>query len=96
MRPVATIGSLGVPHCSPYSIATGSPNVFVNGKPVATLGSISTPHLIPARRCSPHVATVSFGSTSVFVNGKPMARVGDPLSLCTFIATGSPTVFAGG
>jgi uncharacterized Zn-binding protein involved in type VI secretion len=95
MRPVATVGSLGVPHCTPYTIATGSPNVFVNGKPVATLGSISSPHLVPSRRCFPHVATVSFGSTSVFVNGKPMARVGDPLALCTFIATGSPTVFAG-
>ena len=93
MRPVATIGSLGVPHCSPYSIATGSPNVFVNGKPVATLGSISTPHLFPARRCPPHTAIVSSGSTSVFVNGKPMARVGDRLAACTFIASGSTNVF---
>lgn len=96
MRPVATIGSRGVPHCSPYTIATGSPNVFVNGLPVATLGSISTPHLKPAgRKCFPHVAAVTTGSTSVFVNGKPMARVGDSLAMCTFIATGSPTVFVG-
>ena len=96
MRPVATVGSLGVPHCTPYTIATGSPNVFVNGLPVATLGSISTPHLMYAKKCFPHVAAVSFGSTSVFVNGLPIARLGDPLTLCTFIATGSPTVFAGG
>ena len=96
MRPVATVGSLGVPHCSPYTIATGSPNVFVNGLPVATLGSISTPHFMFAKKCFPHVAPVSFGSTSVFVNGLPIARLGDPLALCTFIATGSPTVFAGG
>ena len=94
MRPVATVGSRGVPHCSPYSIATGSTNVFVNGKPVATLGSISTPHLIPARKCRPHTAIVSSGSTSVFVNGKPMARVGDRLAACTFIASGSVNVFA--
>jgi len=90
------VGSLGVPHCTPYAIATGSPNVFVNGKPVATLGSISTPHLTYAKKCFPHVAAVSFGSTSVFVNGLPIARLGDPLTFCTFIATGSPTVFAGG
>jgi uncharacterized Zn-binding protein involved in type VI secretion len=95
MRPVATLGSRGVPHCSPYTIATGSPNVFANGKPVATRGSISTPHLLPGRRCSPHTAVVSSGSSSVFVNGKPAARVGDSLARCTFIATGSSNVFVG-
>lgn len=98
MRPIATVGSLGVPHCTPYTIATGSPTVFVNGLPVATVGSLSTPHLMfvpKTKKCIPHAATVVTGSSSVFVNGLPVARVGDALSMCTFIATGSPTVFVG-
>jgi uncharacterized Zn-binding protein involved in type VI secretion len=95
MRPVARLGDHGVPHCSPFVIATGSPTVFVNSKPVARLGDLSTPHLFPARRCLPHVAPILGGSFTVFANGRPLARVGDGLAGCTFVATGSVTVFAG-
>ena len=98
MRPVARLGDQGVPHCSPFVIAKGSPTVFVNLKPAARLGDISTPHLKPGPGnppCSPHTAPISKGSLTVFVNGLPMARIGDSLAGCTFVASGSPTVFAG-
>jgi uncharacterized Zn-binding protein involved in type VI secretion len=96
MRPVARLGDHGVPHCSPYVIATGSATVFVNLKPAASLGDITTPHLRPAgKKCQPHVAPISSGSATVFANGRPLARVGDGLAGCTFVATGSATVFAG-
>ena len=96
MRPVSRLGDQGVPHCSGFSIAQGSATVFVNLKPAARLGDLSTPHLRPAgKKCPPHVAPISGGSATVFVNGRPLARVGDGLAGCTFVATGSATVFAG-
>jgi uncharacterized Zn-binding protein involved in type VI secretion len=95
MRPVARLGDKGVPHCSGFSIAQGSPTVFVNGKPASRLGDLSTPHLRPGTPCKPHVASISSGSPTVFVNGKPLARVGDGLAGCTAVATGSSDVFSG-
>ena len=95
MRPVARLGDQGVPHCSGYSIATGSPTVFVDLKPAASVGDTSTPHLRPGNPCPPHVAAISSGSASVYVNGRPLARVGDGLAGCTVVATGSSDVFAG-
>jgi len=95
MRPVARSGDHGVPHCSPYVIASGSPTVFVDLTPAAGLGDLSTPHLRTGKPCRPHVAPISSGSSTVFVNGRPIARVGDTLAGCTFVATGSATVFAG-
>jgi uncharacterized Zn-binding protein involved in type VI secretion len=91
----ARVGDPGVPHCSPYTIMTGSLDVIVNGKPAAYVGSVSTPHLVPARRCFSHTAPVIFGSLSVLINGKPAARVGDPLGGCTMIALGSFDVITG-
>lgn len=95
MPAVARQGDQGVPHCSAFSIASGSGDVFVDGMPAATVGSASTSHLVPSRVCFGHSATISAGSGSVFVNGKPIARVGDPLSGCTSVSQGSGTVFAG-
>ena len=94
-RPTARLGDLGVPHCSPYVIATGSPNVFVNNRPMAAKGDISSPHLKPGKICPIHVAFIGQGSGTVRVNGRPVARVGDSLSGCTFVATGSFDVFTG-
>lgn len=95
MPAVARQGDAGVPHCSGYTIANGSGDVFVDGKPAARQGDSSTAHLRPAKKCVPHTASISQGSNSVFVNGKPLARVGDGLSGCTAVAQGSPTVFSG-
>ena len=95
MPAVARLGDAGVVHCSGYVIATGSPNVFVNGRPAARVGDVSSVHLKPGSPCPPHTSTIAVGSGSVFVNGLPLARIGDPLAGCTVIAQGSPDVSAG-
>lgn len=95
MPAVARQGDQGVPHCSGYTIAGGSSDVFVNSRPAARQGDNSTVHLRPGgNRCVPHSATITGGSNSVNVNGRPLARVGDTLSGCTSIAQGSPNVIA--
>lgn len=95
MPAVARVGDAGVAHCSGYTIATGSPNVFINGRAVARQGDMSTTHLRPGAPCVPHAAPIQSCSSTVFVNGRGLARVGDTLSGCTSIAQGSPDVFAG-
>lgn len=98
MPAAARKGDQGIPHCSGYTIAAGSGDVFINGIAAARQGDSSTPHLRPGPGkppCSPHSAVISRGSGTVFVNGKPLARVGDPLAGCTAVAQGSPDVFAG-
>ena len=95
MPAVARIGDQDVPHCSGHNVATGSSNVFANGRGVARRGDSCTPHLLPGSPCPTHSATISGGSGSVFVNGRPMARVGDAYGGCTSIAQGSGSVFAG-
>lgn len=95
MPAVARQGDAGIIHCTPYRIAQGSADVFVNGLPAARVGDSSTLHKKPGgRKCVPHISTIISGSSSVFVNGRPVARVGDPLGDCTTIAQGSPSVFA--
>lgn len=96
MAMAARQGDLGVPHCSPYTIATGSGDVKINGRAAARVGDFSTPHLFPGGKfCPPHVAPITSGSTSVLINGRPAARVGSGLAMCTFIATGSSDVNIG-
>lgn len=93
---VARVGDPGVPHCTPYVIASGSPNVFVEGKPVARGGDISSVHKMPAgSKCVPHTSAIIARSKSVFVNGLPIATVGDLMTTCTAIASGSLTVIVG-
>ena len=94
MPAAARKGDRGVPHCSPYTIAGGSGDVFINGKGAATKGDKSTAHLLPGKKCPSHSASISNGSSSVFVNGKALARVGDSLSGCTSVAQGSSDVFS--
>lgn len=86
----------GVIHCSGYTIATGSGDVFINGLAAARVGDSSTSHLRPGSPCPPHVSQIAAGSPDVFVNNRAMARVGDPLTACTTIAQGSPDVKANG
>ena len=94
MPAAARKGDRGVTHCSGYTIANGSGDVFINNRPAARVGDSSTGHLRPGNPCKGHVASISQGSSTVFVNGKPMARVGDPLASCTSVAQGSDNVFA--
>ena len=96
MPAAARQGDPGVVHCTAYTIASGSQDVFINGIPAARVGDSSTVHLKPGgKHCVPHTSTISSGSATVFINGKPAARQGDPLNECTTIAAGSPTVFIG-
>ena len=97
MPAVTRIGDADVSHCSAMSRAEGSSNVFVNGIGVSRQGDLNTLHLLPAiPACVLHKAAISTGSTTVFINGKGAGRIGDALSGCTFVAQGSPNVFAGG
>ena len=55
-------------------------------------------HLMPVPGippCIPHAAPITTGSTTVFINGLGCGRVGDAITACTSVATGSPNVFAG-
>lgn len=96
MPAVARQGDAGAAHCSSYTIATGSENVFIDGRAVARNGDSSTVHQKPSgNKCVPHVSQIIATSNSVFINGRPVAVVGDRLSECTQIVQGSETVFIG-
>ena len=95
MPAAARQGDAGIPHCSPYVIASASADVKINGRGAARVGDVSAPHLRPARRCPVHVAAITRGSSSVFINGRPAATVGSPLAGCTAVATGSADVIIG-
>lgn len=97
MPAAARQGDAGIPHCSPYVIATGSSDVTINGRGAARAGDVSSGHLRPGGKfCPGHVAAISRGSSSVTINGRPAARVGDGLTSCTAVATGSSDVIIGG
>lgn len=96
MPAVARKGDAGAAHCTGYTIASGSEDVFIDGRPVARNGDTSTVHLKPGgKNCVPHTSTIIATSTSVYINGRPVAVVGDRLSECTQIIQGSETVFIG-
>jgi uncharacterized Zn-binding protein involved in type VI secretion len=96
MAAVARKGDAGAAHCSGYTIATGSEDVFIDNRPVARDGDTSTVHQKPAgKKCVPHVSKIIATSATVFVNNRPVAAVGDKLSECTQIIQGSETVFIG-
>lgn len=81
--------------CPPRPLASGSPNVFVNGKAAGRVSADS----YALHGCivhSPHSAVVSSGSSNTFINGFAVARVGDPVNCGGSVAEGSPNVFVGG
>jgi uncharacterized Zn-binding protein involved in type VI secretion len=96
--PAATrIGDTDITHCSTPARAQGASKVFVNGIPWSCQGHTNTPHLIPNDDpCSVHAASISSGSSTVKVQGRGAGRVGDSISGCTAVASGSGNVFAGG
>jgi len=94
--PAATrIGDADVSHCSGMTRAEGSPNVYVNTIKWSRQGDNNTTHLVPPAVCPSHARPIAVGSTTVFVNGKGCGRIGDAISSCTSVATGSSNVFAG-
>jgi len=85
-----------VVHCSTPSRLAKSPDVFVNGTGISRQDDVNHPHLIPiAVPCPVHQAPITTGSTTVFINGKGCGRIGDGVSGCTVVATGSVNTFAG-
>ena len=98
MAAVCRIGDADVTHCTGMTRAAGSSNVFVNGLPVSRQGDNNTPHLLPPNKppCPGHSAGIATGSTTVRINGLGCGRVGDGISGCTSVASGSSNVFAGG
>lgn len=80
--------------CPPTALATGSPNVFINGIPAGRVGDSYITH--GCANHPSHVGTISDGSSSVFINGIAAGRVGDPVSCGGSVAAGSPNVFVGG
>lgn len=94
MPNVSRLGDVSTGHCygsRPNDQA--SPNVFADNKAVHRQGDHWVTHC-----CGPpcHDSVLARGSSTVFVNGKQCARIGDPIACGDAIATGGPTVFAGG
>jgi uncharacterized Zn-binding protein involved in type VI secretion len=83
-------------HCSTPKRDQRSGNVFCNGTGISRQGDKNTLHLIPGAPCPSHAKPISKGSSTVFVNNKGCGRVGDGVTSCTSVATGSSNVFAGG
>ena len=84
-------------HCSLPKRSGRSSNVKVNGTGISCEGHNNTPHKKPAKGpCIKHVAPIASGSSSVIVNGRGCGRIGDSISGCTSVGSGSSNVFAGG
>ena len=84
-----------VTHCSAMKRDQRSDNVKVNGTGISRQGDNNTPHLLPPAPCPTHAAPITTGSSTVFINGKGCGRIGDAITSCTSVATGSSNVFAG-
>ena len=85
-----------VTHCSTPMRSALSPDVKVNGTGISRQGDNNTVHLLPPAPCPSHAAPIASGSSTVKINGKGCGRIGDAISGCTSVATGSSNVFAGG
>ena len=85
-----------VAHCSGMNRDQRSGDVKVNGTDISRQGDNNTSHLLPGTPCPSHAAPITTGSSTVFINGKGCGRIGDAITGCTSVATGSSNVFAGG
>jgi uncharacterized Zn-binding protein involved in type VI secretion len=85
-----------VVHCSEPRRDQCSGDVFVNGTGVSRKDDHNTSHVLPGSPCPSHTAPITIGSTTVFANGKGVGRIGDVVTACTSVASGSEDVFAGG
>ena len=85
-------------HCQIPSRVGMSSNVRVNGTGISRSGDYNNLHKRPVvgRKCRKHARPIAERSSpKVRVNGKACGRVGDSVSGCTRVATGSTNVFAG-
>ena len=83
-------------HCSLPRRLARSDDVRVNGIGISREGDVNTVHKKPPAPCPPHAAPITSGSSTVKVNGKGCGRVGDAVTACTSVGSGSRNVFAGG
>ncbi len=79
--------------CPPATLASGSSNVYINGKPAGRVGDAYAPH--GCKDHPSHVGNISSGAPHVFINDKPAARVGDSVSCGSTVAEGSDNVIVG-
>lgn len=95
MPAVTRVGDNNTGHdaCPPTALASGSPNVNVNGIPIGRVGDPYNPHGCPAH--VPHVGNIASGAPHVFINGKAAGRIGDPVTCGGSVAAGSPNVNVG-
>ena len=84
-----------VVHCSLPLRDQRSDNVFVNGTGISRQGDNNTSHLLPPAVCPSHAAPIATGSVTVKINTQGCGRIGDAITGCTSVATGSANVFAG-
>jgi len=84
-----------VPHCSGMKRDELSPNVTVNSTGISREGDKNTPHLYPGDPCPSHAMPIANGSSTVKINGKGCGRIGDGITACTSVQSGSENVFAG-
>ena len=83
-------------HCSEPKRDQRSDNVKVNGTGISREDDNNTSHKLPTDTpCPSHAESIATGSTTVFINGKGCGRIGDVITACTSVATGSANVFAG-
>jgi uncharacterized Zn-binding protein involved in type VI secretion len=82
-------------HCSVPRRDECSTNVFVNGTGISREEDHNNIHVLPGVPCPPHTAPITIGSATVIINGKGCGRIGDLITSCTRVATGSSNVFAG-
>ena len=82
-------------HCAVPLRDERSNNVKVNGTGISRQDDKNTLHKKPPAPCPEHAKPITTGSTTVFVNGKGCGRVGDKVTGCTSVASGSENVFAG-
>ena len=95
MPAVCRIGHADIPHCSGMVRQGGSSNVFVNGIGISRQTDVNTLHKKPPAPCPKHAKGIAKGSLTVKVNGKGCGRIGDPITGCTMVSSGSDNVFAG-
>ncbi len=96
MPPVTRVGDNNTGHdaCPGVPLASGSPNVYANGRAVGRIGDPYVVHGCPIH--VPHVPHLAAGSSTVFVNGSPVSRIGDAVDCGGSAAQGSPNVIIGG
>lgn len=93
MPGIARVGDTLAAHgpFAPSQMATGSPNVFIQGVPACRVGDVTTVHCA-GPVC--HIGTGVVGSPKVFINGAPALRIGDTMDCGSVIVGGATKVLS--